>query len=364
MTYIYATEHKIFKSDNISIDLNDYIKSTDIKQICYNCTHFAILTHDNKIYTCAYNNDSLKIIDKLSSIKQISLSSDELLILYETGELILKLMYLIDDYFNIISDKSIISINSTRYYHLIHKKDSLWILEKDYYSPSGIILNSIPIRNIIQNKIEFYYTKYHFVKLIEHNNSLSKIHCGSNNCIIQYNDDTLYLFDNMASLSEFNYKQILIFHNKNDKIKKISSLDYGTVILFNSGLMGIYDHIWKTFAINNEDIWDYWYIKDYPSQHIINLYFSNNNNLYTINYKSNIDINECTRKLLISNQKLIYVYDACIEWHWYPYNHLHFSKDIQNNILLLLMILKKKLKCYSLKIPKYLIYIMNNFLIL
>lgn len=375
MYIIYANKEKIFRYGLLSIDLNNYIKPSDLKQICYDYDSFAILTWNNKIII--FNNvsnpsDPIQFnIDK--TIKFICFKSNRLLIYNESGKLYyisnpkdLKDGMTLNNYF-ILNDTSIISINSCTNCDMILKDNDgvkeLWCLGDRENALYGIGQFIYDYQYIINRK----NNKYYYVKLLDKTNiniNIKYIYCGGCHCIIQDENNKLYVFgeNKNGQLGIDNYQNqydpILLNLESTSKIKKICcEWTYSLILMENgeiwafgtnyTGIMGprVLTYLKPHLIFKKDDIKDLW---------------CSDNNCVIIEDTGKLLILGCDNRYIpyiISEVKnLIFVLKTNVNIEWNLDRHLNYNIQFKNNTLFLLLLLKRFHKMTSIKIPRFVIY--------
>lgn len=363
-----------------------YVEFNDIKQICDNI----ILTHDDRIIVFNKQNNKPKIYKKDLNIRKICTLDNDVLILYKTNKLaslinindishdINILNEVIDiivcnDFFIIITDETVYCLTT----HLIY--DETFELDKNYknkyhwpYQLYKItILCDKDIISINTNEKNRFYilfkNKIEYIYIMKYNNSFK--FCTIKNCLEHF----------------FIHERIT-----GKDIKKIIIKYYNVILLLNHGsiyLMYDITRITDGFQLLYRNIYYIWYYKRGIDLSI--LYIKYNGKIYNNDYFSFIDVKDDKIKSIrnydfnciidiqgdlnwsnISDCKKYksfkkdfnYIIDTQIDLKWSPLNHTRYSKLFQKDILKLLLCLKYYNKKNNLKIPKYITYMIIDFL--
>lgn len=384
MEFVYCDEHTVYKykDGNINLDLNNYVKPNDIKQIYYKHGKTVILTHNNKIFLFGYIDKQLPIIFSMDKkIRQISMNYEELLVLFECGELKLicrKNYYsletcnrnnnnlLFEHYFNhdtisnyeihdIMCDVSIISIDSCYLFHIIRKKTGIYYLCAN--NRSYLCNESDMLCEIMNNKYYLIYLD------INNDYDIESISCGNISCIVKYkNNDLAIILSELISFKFFIYtsnKEIEKYGNlkylNNDfgNINKIKCNCNKALILTYSDKIYIIDIHSGSYKllIENQHILNFWIFKD----NIV--YLARNNKLYTKNLVT------LESKYLFEVPKIIIFNDNPLNLRWLPKFNSNFDTEFNSKIRFLLLYNIFLYKKYNIKIPKMLTFMIINFII-
>lgn len=355
MSFIYTTPDKIYCTGNINVNINNYIQSNDIKQICYGIDIIAILLNNNNLMLFRYKDEIQPTTLKYNErIKHISLKTNILLILDETNKIKYTFLNNTSSVNNIklellFDDSDILSINSFNWGNIIHINHGLYyfgngdidILKDKIYNIGGIVEEVNINWNIEEYKlikifdlIKFNYESIHFSQngfAFIKDDKLIDIGC------IGYNIDYIY-YNKYTLPSDY----------ENFKIKKIISVSYnGSYIFTESGRLYVSSMPKGKIHLNANNLYfrDYWVM---------------NNNFIYISYKGEFFINY---DLIDKNKNINYIIDKSIDLIWKPENNINYPSYYQKNILLILLFIKHIYKIYNIKIPKYVLYMIINFTI-
>lgn len=350
MDIIYANTNNIYNFGSCDNIFNEYIKPENIKNISYGCDEIAILSKDNKILIFNIKNIiSFKheiIFDK--NIRYICYKWDKLIILTELSELYINISDNMNpDFMFIIYDPDIRYIDKFSYSVLIFKLNEIWRLVNIKY-----------IHNDLFNfmKESDLKSDYNRFKILEHEYCIVKLnfnivfdhyYCGKSYIILQNNNNLYRIYDNKINKLNINID--------NNIISKLCCMDDELIILTKLKRIWIYkfndDNLF--LYTKNIPIFDIWNIKD-------NIIILDDNGVL---YKLIKDCNFFNNIILTIDPTLIFVANSIVKLKWNTTNHINYPDDIKQIIFNTLLILNFIQSKHKIKIPKYLKYIIINFLL-
>jgi hypothetical protein len=360
MSFIYVDQEQIFNNKTSKSELSHLINPNDIKQISYSSNDtFAILTKTNKIFIIIKDEPILPLkIERTDNIREISMGILELLILYESGYL--SMLTRTDETYitkDLLKDTTILSIHNCKFCHIIHKSDGLWGCASIILFGTGICdfvhtTNKISVDNLYKVIVENSDLKKIFN---DPEQQIKSVHCDENCCIIQYKNDEVYYFGKYGNYtSDVPIIKLIYSPESREYIKQISADKDSCLILTSNNKLWYFHNQNKTLINTDSDIYFCWiinkniiYLKYNGEVHLMTEYSINNNN---------------SSQLLFKNPYLTFVYNTEVNIIWTPKNHRMFPSTFKLNVVSIYLYLYLIKKYYNIKLPKYLVYIIIDFL--
>lgn len=359
MSFIYCDEDKIYnyydytyKTYRINYNYNDYVKPIEIKQICSKYHRTCILTHDNRIFIFSLVTDDLvSILQQNEKVKCLSMGMSEILTLYNSGKIDMIIWNLYKKEYNNINidtDNTIISIDSGYDFHMIHKKNGIWKFNNINHKPKSVKnVNVYLSYNDGSRNVACYYDLYH--DDTEHD--IDFMSCGHLSTTIKLNNNNIikYNFENKQ------HEYCIIKPEFKNNIKKISNGFEFDIFLTYSGQIWCIENNYKIKLLIDGGIYDCW---NFFGRYMC---LNDNNEVHMYDF----DTNEFSgpTKIPFKIENLILLVDKHPNLYWKPNHHHNFSDKFHSNVILILLFIKLMYKKYNLKIPKYVSYIVINFLI-
>jgi hypothetical protein len=341
MSYIYATEEKILTSQNFKktydfeFDINEHIKPHEIKQIDYSLVNVVILSYNNTIYYYK-KGEPCKIITHECKIKQISLTMANLVILNESGELIVYDLY--DSYHKsiLLRDPSIIAVYSN---NCSIDEHIILIGNTIYFLSNGSGLNAL-------EKLPTLDKNYFMVKMFDNDNDYIELIRYQYYIVVYCKTGKIYLLEsprrNKKQKSDV-YEQITLDQSIiTDTIKDIKYYNNSIYIITYS--RKLYQYHNKELYNLGQGTLNYWQMNDLHMNLMYNFELKYNN--VFVGIKDNFP-------KPIQYEKLLYFIDSPIIREWTPLNHKLFPISEKNYIFLLLVFFKVIYIKYKIIVPKF-----------
>lgn len=358
MAFIYFDDNQIYKyniKDKCSNKILNHIRPNNVKYITYDTNYISLVEVSNGLHIIHIKNSGTSEYIYSGPIKEIDMASYELLILYNNN--ILELHSFRNEIVaNIMKDENIISTHGCDYFHIIRKKDGLYCFTNKFY-----FMNNIQYSDMVKGEVLEIIEDYYLFEIdMKIKIDIESIYCASHHFIIKSKNDII-LFD----LCGRNKSNILYYlsceTSDNNLIYKYEN--------FNRNGNKIIDikcgHIYSYILNSNNDLWKL-HNYDHTCEIILNIKEHNINKFWILSDDRILYLKNETQLyyddvLLFENNNLEFIHNTRINFNWNPEIHKYFTVDFNNNVIILYIILKRWRN--RIVIPKYVIYIIINYLI-